>query len=121
MRTYVRLLLKEVGIENCWEAADGDTALAMVAQHAPELVLLDLNMPGLGGMQVLVKIVESNPELPVVILTAQSAMSTVQEAVRFGAAGYILKHSARAEALGSLRELLESMDEEPGAAAAQPA
>lgn len=112
VRTFLRLLLKEVNIEDCWEAADGEAALAAVTQHKPGLVLLDLNMPGTGGLEVLAKISDDHPDIPVVVVTAQSAMNTVREAVRLGAAGYILKHNARSEALASLRGLLESMDGE---------
>lgn len=121
VRTYVRLLLKEVGIESCWEAPEGSTALALTAQHNPGLVLLDLNMPGLNGLEVLAKLLEKNPDLPVVILTAQSAMNSVKDAIRLGAAGYILKQNPRSECIASLRELLESMDDEGEADAAETA
>ena len=73
-------------------------------------MLLDLNMPGLGGLDVLAKISEIAPALPVIVVTSQSAMTTVQEAVRLGAAGYILKQSAKSEALAALREVIEGMD-----------
>lgn len=112
VRTFLRLLLRETGIETCWEAADGGTALAMVAQHNPELILLDLNLPVMGGLEVLAKIGATQPEIPMVIVTSQSAMSTVQEAVRLGAAGYMLKHNPRNEARAALRELLDSMGDE---------
>ena len=109
VRIFLRLLLREAGIESCQEAADGATALAIIRQTPPELVLLDLNMPGLGGLDVLAKISEIAPALPVIVVTSQSAMTTVQEAVRLGAAGYILKQSAKSEALAALREVIEGM------------
>ena len=53
VRVFVRLLLKEVGITTPWEAADGTQALAMVAEHQPELVMLDINLPMMNGLEVL--------------------------------------------------------------------
>ena len=117
VRTYLRMLLREAGIESCEEAADGASALAQIQKQPPGLVLLDVNMPGLSGLAVLEKIAAIDPDLPVVLVTAESAIHTVQEAMRLGAAGYILKQSPKADALASLRELLESMDDGDGDAA----
>ena len=86
--------------------------LAMVAQHRPGLVLLDLNLPGMGGLEILDKISKQYPDTRVIIVTTQSTMHTVKEAARLGAVGYILKHNPKAEALASLRELLDGMDGE---------
>lgn len=119
VRTFLRLLLNEAGIEDCLEATSGDAALAIVAQHRPGLVLLDLNLPGMGGLEILDKISKQHPETAVIIVTAQSTMHTVKEAVRLGAVGYILKHNPKAEALASLRELLDAMDDESEADASK--
>lgn len=113
VRSYVRLLLKELGIETCWEAANGNDVLLQIAANNPELVLLDLNLPGIGGMQVLEQIAARHPDLPVLIMTAQNSLETVHEAARLGASGYVVKHHPRREVLGALREFLESMDEAP--------
>lgn len=110
VRTYVRTLLKELGIETCWEAANGDVVLPMVKEHNPGLVLLDLNLPGTTGMQVLEQLAEAHPDLPVVIMTAQNSMETVKQAAGLGASGYILKHDARHRVVSALRELIESLE-----------
>ena len=109
----MRLLLRELGIEECWEAADGASALHLVKHHKPDLVLLDINLPGMSGLQVLGQIRQLAPDLPVVMATAQSSMSTVSEAVRLGASGYLLKHCPKEETLEALRDILESLSEEP--------
>jgi two-component system chemotaxis response regulator CheY len=118
VRAFVRLLLQEVGITECWEAADGVSAVLLAQQHKPELVLLDVNLPGLNGLQVLAQLKQHDPDLPVVMVTSQSAISTVSEALRLGAVGYLLKHCPKDETLRALRDVLESLDEvEPGAEA----
>lgn len=111
VRMYVRLLLKEVGIAKTWEAADGAQGVAMAAEHQPELVVMDVNMPVMTGLQALEQLAKQEPDLPVIMLTSESAMKTVQEAIRLGAIGYILKHSPKDEALQSLRDIMEQFDE----------
>ena len=117
VRAFMRLLLRELGIEECWEAADGASALHLVKHHKPDLVLLDINLPGMSGLQVLGQIKQFDPELPVVMATAQSSMSSVSEAVRLGASGYLLKHCPKEETLAALRDIIESLSEEPEAEA----
>lgn len=113
VRVFLRLLLKDCGIENVWEAADGAQGLAMVESHRPELVLLDINLPVMNGMEVLRFIQEEkHPGLPVVMVSSESAIKTVRDAVRLGAIAYILKHSDRAEALAMLSEALDGLAEE---------
>lgn len=115
VRTYLKLLLRELGIATCGEAADGEQALAAIERLNPELVLLDLNMPITGGLEVLRQINEARPELPVIVVSSQSAVKVVQEVARLGAIGYVLKHSPKAQALAMLHEALESLN---GSAAA---
>ena len=109
VRAYLRLLLKEAGIESVWEAADGAQALVMVGEHRPELVLLDVNLPMMNGLEVLRHLTAEYPHLPVIMVTSQSAMKTVLESAKLGATAYILKHSPRAEALELLREALAQL------------
>lgn len=106
VRVFVKLLLKQQGIEATWEAGDGAQALAMVAQHNPELVMLDINLPIMSGLEVLAALQQERPELPVIMVSSQSSMKTVMECVKLGATSYILKHSPRAEAAKMLGETL---------------
>jgi CheY-like chemotaxis protein len=110
VRVFLRLLLKECGIDSTWEAVDGTQAIALVAQHRPDLVLLDINLPIMNGLEVLQMLHDEHPGLPVIMVTSQSAMKTVLECVKLGAIAYILKHSAKAEALGMLQEALADLE-----------
>jgi len=106
-RVYVRLLLRELGFTKLWEAVDGAEALALFAQHEPELVMLDVNLRMMTGLQILQRMKQSRPELPVIMLSSEDATATVQEALRLGATAYLLKDSPNDEALAKLRATLD--------------
>lgn len=111
VRTFLRLVLKELGIEQTWEAADGASAVQMAVSHKPEIVLLDINLPVMNGLQALAELGRLEPDIPVVMVTSQSAIGSVQEASRRGAVGYVLKHLPKAQTMASLAELFDSMDD----------
>jgi DNA-binding NarL/FixJ family response regulator len=112
VRAFLRLLLREVGITTCLEAGDGLTAVSMVQQHNPGLVLLDINLPQLNGLEVLAKLRALGLDVPVIMVTSQSAISAVNEAVRLGASGYLLKHIPKEQAVAALKEVLDSLEED---------
>jgi DNA-binding NtrC family response regulator len=84
-------------------ASSGNEALQMVEAEAPAVVFLDVQMPGLTGLEVLARLKDSHPDLPVVVMTAYGTMDTALEAVRQGAFDYIGKPVE----LAQLRSLLE--------------
>ena len=120
VRAFMRLMLRELGINECWEAGDGASAVQLAQQHAPQLIVLDINMPGLNGLEVLAQLKEINPDFAVVMATSQRSMNHVSEALRLGAAGYLLKHSPREEVMSGLKDVMDTLeedqDEAPGAA-----
>ena len=120
VRAFVRLMLRELGINECWEAADGVTAVQLAQENAPQLIVLDINMPGLNGLEVLAQLKEVNPDFAVVMATSQRSMNHVSEALRLGAAGYLLKHSPREEIMSGLKDVIDTLeengDEPPGGA-----
>ena len=81
------------------EAPDGAAAIAMAAQCAPEVVLMDLSMPGVDGVQATREIVAQSPDVRVVVLTTFADRTHVTEAIDAGAVGFLLK-DADPEALG---------------------
>src|SRR4051794_31847917 len=80
-------------IEVVGEAADGEEALALVREHTPDVLLLDLYMPGLSGLGVLSRMRQDMPDVRVLVMTASERHETLVEAVGAGAAGYITKRS----------------------------
>ena len=72
-------------------ASNGTQALEQVALFHPEVVLLDIQMPGMGGLQVLKKIKETHPRVKVIMVTAVETQEKIEEAMRSGADNYITK------------------------------
>ncbi len=90
-RDALAALLGQHGFSVVGEAADGEEAIEAARRLRPELVLLDLSMPGLDGLQALPQIREAAPETEVVVLTASGTEDNLLAAIRGGAAGYLLK------------------------------
>jgi DNA-binding NarL/FixJ family response regulator len=84
-------LLAQQGFDVVGTASDGSEAVRTAAELQPELVLLDLSMPGIGGLEALPQIREAAPACEVVVLTASGTEDNLLGAIRGGAAGYLLK------------------------------
>lgn len=90
MRWALEKALRPAGYETI-SAAGGPEGLKLAASENPDLVLLDLKMPGMDGLEVLGKLKELNPKLPVIMITAHGTMETAVEAMKAGAYDYISK------------------------------
>jgi DNA-binding NarL/FixJ family response regulator len=90
-RDALASLLTQHGFEVVGQAADGMEAIALAARLRPDLVLLDLTMPGMDGLTALPTIRDASPESEVVVLTASGTEENLLAAIRAGAAGYLLK------------------------------
>src|SRR5256885_15248350 len=90
-RSALAGLLAQHGFDVVGEAADGEEAIEVAARLEPELVLLDLSMPGLDGLEALPRLREAAPDCEVVVLTASGTEQNLLGAIRGGAAGYLLK------------------------------
>ena len=93
-RTGLRSLLEEQGIQVLGEAGDGAAAVGLVRELAPEVVLMDLNMPGMGGVEATQRIAQAAPLTRVVVLTISDEDSDVMDAILAGACGYLLKDAS---------------------------
>jgi DNA-binding NarL/FixJ family response regulator len=98
VRAGIRSLLEKIPeIEVVGEASNGRDALGMVKTQLPNLVLMDIAMSGLGGLEALPRIVKTFPGVSVVILSAHANEEYVIRALRSGASGYMLKDAATTE------------------------
>ena len=91
-------------------ASDGSSALALLDEHKPDLVILDIMMPGLNGFQVLDSIRERF-DVPVIMLTARCEEESVVKALERGADGYVRKPFGRNVLLGHIRAKLRRVEQ----------
>ena len=98
VRAGIRSLLEKISsVEIVGEVGDGQEAIRLVEKHEPDVVLTDIAMPGMNGLEVTSHLTKTFPRVRVVILTMYSDDEHVYLALRAGAAGYLLKGSAREE------------------------
>jgi two-component system invasion response regulator UvrY len=88
------------------EAADGRQALDKIRAHPWDLVILDITMPGLSGLEVLREIKREQPGLPVVMLSMHTGSQYVQGSLRTGASGYLSKETAPEELLEAIQTVI---------------
>lgn len=104
VRTGLAQLLSTVDdVELVGVAADGDEAIALVAANGPDVVLMDLSMPGIDGVEATRRITGAGSDARVVVLTSFSDDRHIAEALDAGAVGYVLKHAGPDELLGAIR------------------
>jgi two-component system, NarL family, response regulator NreC len=108
VRSGLRLLLDgEAGFHVVAEAGDAETAARCSLGHKPDVLVLDLNMPGEPSLQVIPRMRETLPEVRIVVLTMQEDPAFAREALQAGALGYVLKEAADAELVEAVRAAAE--------------
>ena len=90
-RTLLRTILRNAGYEVVGEASDGERGVEIVIAHSPDLVCLDVMMPRRDGIEVLAEIRRELPDIPVLMVTGHSDRETVQNVIRQGASGIVVK------------------------------
>jgi len=107
LRAGLRLLLTgQNEFEVVAEASTGSEALSLSEKLQPDLILLDLSMPGLGGMDVLPTLRKMAPSAKILILTMHDDPQYLRQALKYGASGYVLKKAADVELLSAIRAVL---------------
>ena len=91
MRHMIKNTLTELGHEIVGEACDGDEACQKYAELHPDMVTLDLVMPGKGGLEALKEIREADPKAKVIVVSALDQRQPLMDALRLGAADYVVK------------------------------
>jgi DNA-binding NarL/FixJ family response regulator len=103
--SLVSVLQADGDVQVVAQAADGIEALEKALQTRPDIVVADLSMPRLGGLEVVRRLREALPDTKVLVLTMHKEDEYVLQAVRAGASGYLVKDSAAAELLAAVRSL----------------
>jgi DNA-binding NarL/FixJ family response regulator len=96
-------LLSQSGVEVVAQAGNGPEALAIVEEAAPDVVVMDLNMPGMSGVEVTRKLVEATPASRVLIVSVSAQEEDVTEAILAGASGYVLKDGPVEEVVAGIQ------------------
>jgi DNA-binding NarL/FixJ family response regulator len=99
----VAILGTQPDFEIAGEAASGEEALGIFQQRQPDVVLLDLEMPGMDGVEVIQRLREARPQVKIVVFTAFDTDERILSALQAGAKGYLLKGAPRAELFEAIR------------------
>jgi DNA-binding NarL/FixJ family response regulator len=100
------LIEREADLTVCGEAADAPTALSLIAQQSPDLVILDISLKRSNGLELIKSLKEMWPRLPVLVLSMHDEMLYADRALRAGALGYITKEEATVNVLSAVRRVL---------------
>jgi YesN/AraC family two-component response regulator len=108
IRKYVTLILKSLGQPVIREASNGEEAVAAYKEEKADVVLLDVNMPHMDGLQTLRKLMEIDADCIVIMLTSLVNRDTVERALELGAANYIRKDTPKDEIAKALAETIDA-------------
>ncbi|TCM14174.1 LuxR family two component transcriptional regulator [Novosphingobium sp. PhB165] len=101
------LLDRQPDMEAIGEACNGDEAVEKFRQLAPDLTLMDVQMPGMGGVEAIAEICRLSPDARILVLTTYPGDANAVRAIRAGAAGYLLKNAIRGELTDAIRSVHE--------------
>ncbi len=102
----VQLINRQRDLAVCAEATDSREALAAAARHLPDIILLDLTLKGIGGLELLKEIKALHPKPPILVLTMNDESLYAERALRAGASGYLMKQEASSDVIAAIRTVL---------------
>lgn len=105
-REGLQALLEDLGVTVVGSVGDGLAALDAVRRHDPDVVLMDLRMPGLGGVEATARINRDHPRTAVLVLTMSGDAASLQAALHAGARGYLLKETSKDDVARTLDAVL---------------
>ncbi len=106
VRAGLRRLLEDAGDMEVSEAADGRQALKLARENPPDVVVMDISMPGLDGLEAIQRLRDIWPELPVLVLTMHEEEQYVVRCLAAGARGYLTKRGAPEQLVNAIRKVL---------------
>jgi len=112
MREMLKLIVRSDDYPVIGDASNGQDAVALCAMHKPGLVLLDINMPKMDGLQALEEIRRVSPTTTVIMISADATMDKVREAIGKGASGFVVKPLNQASVLDRITICLKARRKE---------
>lgn len=109
IRQVLRLILREAQFTVVGDAAEGDEGLAACKRYKPDVVCLDINMPGTDGLSTLQRIKIELPETIIIMLTGDASATSVREVIAKGAAGYIVKPFNAAKVVDTIESTVRAV------------
>jgi DNA-binding NarL/FixJ family response regulator len=104
-RVYLTLAAR-IALEACEEACNGEEAVALAQESRPDLIILDITMPVMNGLDAARKIRQFSPETPILILTMHKSKQLMEEAQKIGVHGYVVKAEAGQNLVPAVNALL---------------
>lgn len=112
IRKFIGILVRKLGAPTVIEAREGQEAVDLFIRESPDLVLLDISMPVLDGLQALAAIRQADPEAIVIMLTSMTNRKTIDECLRLGATAYLRKDLPHLEILAELEKIIGEIFED---------
>jgi two-component system invasion response regulator UvrY len=103
VRTGIKLMLQDTDqIQVVGEASSGEEAVLSAKENKPDVILMDVNMPGIGGLEATIRLLRSDPHIKVLVLSTHTDEILPSRLMSIGAAGYLSKHTNREELLKAI-------------------
>lgn len=109
LRSYLKLILKQLGFERIHEASNGQEGIDQYKKWKPEFVLMDVNMPVKEGLEALKEIVEFDEDAVVVMASSVASRQAVETSVELGASYYLRKDMKKEEVVEAINHLIEEI------------
>jgi DNA-binding NarL/FixJ family response regulator len=98
---------KEIDLTVSWEASDANEALTVFESEAPDLVIVDISMPGMNGLELIKHMQSINEDVPVIVVSRHDEVLYARRALEAGARGYVMKRKASEKVIEAIRHVLE--------------
>ena len=107
MRNMIGNMIKEIGYTDIYFAVDGNDAVEKAKEFQPDIITLDISMPGMDGLEAVSKIIEVSPKSKVIMVTAVDNQFAIREALKGGAVDFLKKPVAKSELEDRIKRHLE--------------
>ncbi len=106
LRAYLKLILKQLGFEEIYEASNGEEGIELYKRWKPEFVLMDVNMPVKEGIEALKEIIEFDPDAVVVMASSVASRQAVENSLNYGASYYLRKDTKKEDVISIINRLI---------------